>query len=371
MEKNLLQEIKRMREIMNLNENENLLFEQPWLKNLFGIEGEDAARALGKDLKTGASEDLIQALKSGDENLIAAAKSRLFDDIAKKLASEGTDLKQNLEINPTTGKPQFNFQKMKATGAKGKIISALGVDSPQAYADFMVDFKNKNKSFFNQSAEDLGSGAGKTTTNGETVGNETNEFINQVDPKEFQDWADAIELRFGKNFGSDKLKRAAIDYASKLPGQTLDQKIKYLEENLSSLDAVFANRAANATGKRISYYQGIRTFIADLGSMMRQLPRNPKQFAGMAFRILSGFAVIGAVGGIIKPEEGHGRLYSAMNGVSFGLLGMFNDAPTKPSVTGAGSTPSQTSADNSATNTSTGTQTTNATPTQTKKLTWY
>jgi len=260
---------------------------------------------------------------------------------------------------------------MKATGAKGKIISALGVDSPQAYADFMVDFKNKNKSFFNQSAEDLGSGAGKTTTNGETVGNETNEFINQVDPKEFQDWADAIELRFGKNFGSDKLKRAAIDYASKLPGQTLDQKIKYLEENLSSLDAVFANRAANATGKRISYYQGIRTFIADLGSMMRQLPRNPKQFAGMAFRILSGFAVIGAVGGIIKPEEGHGRLYSAMNGVSFGLLGMFNDAPTKPSVTGAGSTPTQTSADNSATNTSTGTQTTNATPTQTKKLTWY
>ena len=384
MKKEILQEIKRVREIMNLNEE--LLNEEPWLKNLFKYGGEDAL-TIGKNLSNDTRENLLTALKSGDESAIMAARETLFGHVANQLAAEGVDLKKFLQ-KTKDGKIKYLFNDQTKSDLAAKIKAAMGVNDDRAVADFLMDYKVKQGAGEAQTAFTDAKTATETGT-GDLGGTSQTLATDMINPADVAAWVDAMKLRFGKNIPADILERSAQNLAAQLPGTNLFQKLNYIETQVPELDAVFAKRQAAASLRNKQMYANARVMLGDLGNMLRRLPKNPKQFLGMAFQILSGFAVIGAIAGAIKPEEGHSRLYSAMNGVSLGLLDMFNEPskgnPSTATTTRTQTTPktsfdpnadptkgpdqNATTAGNNVSNT--GTQTTNATPTQSKKLTWY
>lgn len=327
MEKTILEEIKRVREIMNLNEEEELLNEQAWLKNLFKFGGADA-ETIGKNLSKDSRESLFTAFKSGDEAAMAAARETLFGHVANQLAAEGVDLRKYLKPSEG-GQIQYVFNQQTKQELAGKIKSALGVNDDRAVADFLKDYRLKQGSSAGASATAGSAAQTGFADAGADLGSTAQTLVSDaINPADVTAWVDAIQVRFGKNIPSDVLKRSAQDLAAKLPGATLFEKLNYIETQVPDLDAVFAKRAAISSARNKQMYQSARVLLSDLGSMLRRLPKNPKQFLGMAFQILSGFAVVGAIAGAIKPEEGHSRLYSAMNGVSLGLLSMFNE-PTK------------------------------------------
>jgi hypothetical protein len=229
----------------------------------------------------------------------------------------------------------------------------------------------------------------------------------RLDPADLDEIVNRIQSATGKNVSAATLDEVNQKLFDALPGGTTQEKLTYLQNQKPTMESVLVEKEKYAlrNQQRTDIYSGARTLLSDsgnaIGTVLRGLPSSPRQYLGLIFKGISGFGIVGAIGGIVSPAEGHSRFYSAMNGLTFGALDLFqapkNGAPktsgTQQVVQGGGQvTQSQTGgpqsfdvgqnpsdkppvnatvADQSNVPANTGQQSTNPTPTQPKKLIWY
>ena len=385
MGKEILHEIKRVREIMNLNEE--LLSEQAWLKNLFKFGGSDI-ETIGKDLSKDSRERLFTAFKSGDEAAMGAARETLFGHVANQLAAEGVDLRKYLKPSEG-GQIQYVLNAQSKQELASKIKSAMGVNDDRAVADFLKDYRLKQTT---GAGADFASNTARTSFPKMTATDLRSAALNPTDVNEV---VSGIANATGKNVSARTLDAASQQLFDAIPGASVEEKLLYLKNQGPTMESVLTEREQFLTRqmKRTEVVRGAKGLLANslslIDSIITRLPSNPRQFAGMVFKVISGFAVVGAIGGIVKPDAGHSRFYSALNGVTFGLLNMFNE-PSKPNGSPQTAQTQQTQQDSSGPQSFSQTQqdssgpqsfsqtqqgaTTTATQTnqpQKEKLTWY